>query len=246
MCSPIEKQFTVLLSSFKMNLSGCERKKICQCMIFITGTGTGVGKTFLSCLILSKYGNDKDLSYWKPVQTGTEKDSDSVRKISSVRIIPTVYDFTFPASPHFSAEKENREIDFEFLLNEMQQKKSERIISEGAGGILVPLNRRFVFADLLEKLQIPVLVSASSELGTVNHTLLTLQNLRNRNIPVHGFFFCGRKNETSEDSAETIEDFSGIKFLGRTDFPDRSLSEKEFRKYAEENFDHDFIIKDIL
>ncbi|HNO26460.1 MAG TPA: ATP-dependent dethiobiotin synthetase BioD, partial [Leptospiraceae bacterium] len=103
-------------------------------MIFIAGTGTDVGKTFLSSLILSKYGKELNLAYWKPVQTGTEKDSDEVRKISSVSIIPSVYEFTFPASPHYSAELESREIDFEFLLDEMKQKKSEKIISEGAGG----------------------------------------------------------------------------------------------------------------
>ncbi|HNI97548.1 MAG TPA: ATP-dependent dethiobiotin synthetase BioD, partial [Leptospiraceae bacterium] len=175
-----------------------------------------------------------------------EKDSDEVRKISSVSIIPSVYEFTFPASPHYSAELESREIDFEFLLDEMKQKKSEKIISEGAGGILVPLNRRFLFADLLERLRIPVLICASSVLGTVNHTLLTLQNLDRRNIPVLGFFFCGADTEITEDSAFTIEKFSGVKYLGRTDFPNRSLAEKEFRQYADENFDHDFIIKDVL
>lgn len=246
MCSSILNQLTVLLSRLKMNLCSSEAEKICQCMIFISGTGTGVGKTFLSSLILSKYGKELNLSYWKPVQTGTEKDSDAVRKIYSVSTIPSVYEFIYPASPHFSAEKENREIDFDFLLNEMKQKKSERIISEGAGGILVPLNRRFLFADLLEKLQIPVLICASSRLGTVNHTLLTLQNLQKRNIPVPGFFFCGEETDVSEDSAFTVEKFSGVRYLGRTDFPDRSLSEKEFRQYADENFDHDFIIKDIL
>lgn len=215
-------------------------------MIFIAGTGTDAGKTFLSSLILSKYGTELNLSYWKPVQTGTEKDSDSVGRISSVKVIPSVYEFTFPASPHFSAELENREIDFEFLLNEMIQRKTERIVSEGAGGILVPLNRKFLFADLLEKLQIPVIAAASSELGTVNHTLLTLQALQKRDIPVLGFFFCGRKNETSADSAAVIENFSGVKFLGQTAFPESRLSGAVFRKYASENFDHDFIIKELL
>ena len=153
--------------------------------VFVTGTGTEVGKTLVSaglCLHLKA-------DYWKPVQTGRPADADYIRKLApEIRIHKTAFHFQAPLSPNQSAELENKTID----LNRIQTPESRNpVVVEGCGGVFVPLNKTHSQLDLIKQLALPVIVTALSGLGTLNHTLLTLESLRSRRIPVLGLILSG-------------------------------------------------------
>lgn len=155
--------------------------------LFVTGTGTGVGKT-VACAVLCRL---REAEYWKPIQSGTaEQDAHTLLELSPGTPVhfPAVT-LQEPASPHLSAELEGVALD----AAEIAQGKPDGYftVTEGAGGILVPLNGRETMADLAKRLEIPVVVVASSGLGTINHALLTLEALRAREIPVAGVILSG-------------------------------------------------------
>lgn len=176
--------------------------------IFITGTDTNVGKTLISSWIALHTG----FAYFKPIQTGTIEGSDSleVQKQSNAKIYPEVYSYRDPLSPHLAAMIENNVIDMDKIV----LPRVSHLIIEGAGGVLVPINGRYVMVDLIKKLDVPVVVVARTTLGTINHTLLSLEALRSRNIPVLGVIMNGEKN---------LQNSNAIEFYGRTsvlaDFP---------------------------
>ncbi len=176
--------------------------------IFITGTDTNVGKTLISSWIALHTG----FAYFKPIQTGTIEGSDSleVQKQSNAKIYPEVYSYRDPLSPHLAAMIENNGID----MDKIALPRVSDLIIEGAGGVLVPINGRYVMVDLIKKLDVPVVVVARTTLGTINHTLLSLEALRSRNIPVLGVIMNGEKN---------LQNSNAIEFYGRTsvlaDFP---------------------------
>ncbi|WCL50372.1 dethiobiotin synthase [Leptospira sp. GIMC2001] len=195
--------------------------------IFITATGTDIGKTMIALSIMVKYGIGNKLLYWKPVQTGIDdnsqpSDSDTIANClnDSSCILPEGYKFIYPASPHLSASKENSEVSLEFLNLFWDRYKSQakligqEIIVEGAGGIMVPLNRKTLTIDWIHELNIPVLLVVSTSLGTINHSLMSLEMLRNRNIPVIGFFGYGEMSDIWIDSKDIISEISGFPCLG--------------------------------
>lgn len=181
----------------------------------VSGTDTGIGKTIFSAALVQATGTP----YWKPIQSGLEEETDSetVARLADVPIHPETYRLVTPASPHFAAEIDGVNIDVETLTPPPGD-----LIVEGAGGALVPVTRTTLYADLFAQWQIPVIVCARTALGTINHSLLTIEALRARNVPIHGLAFLG---DAAEDSEEIISDISGIRRLGRLPIIDPLNSE---------------------
>lgn len=173
---------------------------------FITGTDTGIGKTLVSAMLMSAL----DASYWKPIQAGLEDETDTefVQRVSEAdrsKIIPERYRLETPMSPHAAADIDNAEIKLsDFKLPEY---KTQHLIVEGAGGLIVPINWKETVLDLIEHLNLPVLLVARSSIGTLNHTLLSLEALRNRGIEVFGVILNGEKHQSNK---ETIERFGDV------------------------------------
>lgn len=178
---------------------------------FVTGTDTGVGKTVLSALLCAAL----DAYYWKPIQTGTEVDSDSrtvaeFAELPPERIIPEAYRFTPAVSPHLAARMAGERI----ALEKMQLPAAVRdsgLIVEGAGGVMVPINEHELMPDLMKQLGLPVLLAARSSLGTINHTLLSLAALRAAGLQVAGVVMIGKLNA---DNLEAIDRYGEVRVLG--------------------------------
>lgn len=171
----------------------------------VTGTDTGIGKTIFSGGLAQATG----ASYWKPVQAGLEEETDSeiVARLADVPVLPEAWRLATPASPHRAAEIDGVNIDPETLAP-----PPGKLIIEGAGGALVPVTRTTLYADLFARWQIPVVICARTALGTINHSLLTIEALRARGVPIHGIAFIG---DAVEDSEATIAEISGVRRLGR-------------------------------
>jgi dethiobiotin synthetase len=175
----------------------------------VTGTDTGIGKTVFAAALtgaLAAY-------YWKPVQSGLDDgaDADTVARLSGVapeRILPEAYRLTEPLSPHRAAELDGVVIDPARLALPRQRP----LVVEGAGGALVPVTRSAMFADVFAWWNLPVIVVARTALGTINHSLLTVEALRARGVPVLGMAFVGHANE---DNETTIAAVGKVRRLGR-------------------------------
>ena len=176
---------------------------------FITGIGTDVGKTIASAIITEALEAD----YWKPIQAGDLEDSDThkIQKyISNTKTIfhPNSYALNTPASPHFAAEVDNIEID----INKIQEPQTKnKLVIEGAGGLFVPLNEKDTIIDLIQS-DYKVIVVSRHYLGSINHTLLTIEALQNRKIAIAGIVFNGDENKATE---EIILSKTGLHVLGR-------------------------------
>ncbi len=176
----------------------------------VTGTDTGIGKTVFSAALAAAL----DGYYWKPVQSGLDEETDSeiVHRLGRLpldRILPETYRLQTPASPHLAARLDDVEIDPERIT---PPETAAPLVIEGAGGLLVPLTETVVFADVFARWQIPVILCARTGLGTINHTLLSLEALRHRAIPVFGVAFIG------DEQAETqriIAAMGKVRVLGR-------------------------------
>jgi dethiobiotin synthetase len=185
--------------------------------LFVTGTDTGVGKTVVSAALLHRYRDLAALRYWKPVQTGIEQDDDTaeVRRLAASKdseILDSGLRLRNPVSPHLAAQQAGITITIDGLKQFLpDQDSSTRWIVEGAGGALVPLNSRDLMIDLMRALTLPVLVVSRSSLGTINHTLLTLEALRARSLRVAGVVMVGEKNEANRAA---IEHYGRIPVLG--------------------------------
>ena len=171
--------------------------------IFVAGTGTGVGKTMVSAILVAGLS----ARYWRPVQSGLVEKTDTawVREktgLPSTHFYPETYRFRFPLSPHVAAAKDGIHIDLELM--DLPQTPGGHLIVEGAGGIMVPLNEHHLMLDLMKKLQLPILLVAKSGLGTINHTLLSLDLLKNHRLPVLGVVMNGPLNA---DNRKAIEHF---------------------------------------
>ena len=171
----------------------------------VTGTDTGIGKTIFSAALAGALG----LPYWKPIQSGLEEESDSetVARLAGVPLLPDAYRLKTPASPHLAAEIDGVTIDPDRLTP-----PEGDLLIEGAGGALVPVTRTLLYADLFARWQIPVIVCARTGLGTINHSLLTIEALTSRSVPIHGLAFLGNRQE---DSEAIIADLGGVRRLGR-------------------------------
>jgi dethiobiotin synthetase len=177
--------------------------------IFITGIGTGIGKTLVSAIITEKLKAD----YWKPIQSGDLDNSDTLKVQSLVsnsvsHFHPEAYRLTQPFSPHKSAALDNVIID---IKNIIPPETDNQLIIEGAGGLMVPLNDNFLMIDMISKLNAKVILVSQNYLGSINHTLLSLLALKNYNIPVMGIIFNGAEDIYSKSY---ILNYSGANELG--------------------------------
>jgi dethiobiotin synthase len=184
--------------------------------VFVTGTDTGVGKTVVSALLLA--GSAADVRYRKPVQTGIAAeagDRETVAALAGVdaltRTLPELFRLPEPASPHHAARLAGVRIELDPLVDALTATPG-RFIVEGAGGILVPLNERHVMRDLVAALGLPALVVSSTRLGTINHTLLTLEALERARIPTLGLVLVGPPDAGAESG---IDAFAHAPVLGR-------------------------------
>ncbi|MFC2249106.1 dethiobiotin synthase [Labrys portucalensis] len=178
--------------------------------IVVTGTDTGIGKTVFSAAL----AHALDASYWKPVQSGLDEETDSetvqrLGRLPSNRILPETYRLATPASPHLSAAIDGVELHPD-MLN--PPPVADPLVIEGAGGLLVPLTRRIVFADVFARWRYPAILCARTALGTINHTLLSLEALRRRGIPILGIVFIG---DEQPDSQSVIAEIGDVRSLGR-------------------------------
>lgn len=182
--------------------------------IVIAGTDTGIGKTVFSAALSGAL----DARYWKPIQAGLdgETDSDVVRRLSGLppgRGVPESYRLATPASPHLAAERDGVTIDVDRLTLTSPSPLDEReLVIELAGGLLVPLTRSTLQIDLVARWAAPVVLCASTRLGTINQTLLSLEALRSRAIPILGIAFIGG---AAPDTEAIIPAISGVRRLGR-------------------------------
>jgi len=178
--------------------------------IVVTGTDTGIGKTVFAAALVQALG----ASYWKPVQAGLAPptDSQTVASLSGApagRILPEVYRLEEPMAPHIAAQHMGIALDPARL--DLPSVDGPLVV-EGAGGLFVPLTPHFLFADLFAKWRAPVVLVARTALGTINHSLLSIEALRARDVPLLGIAFIGPPNEESEAS---IAEIGGVKPLGR-------------------------------
>ncbi|PTB97376.1 dethiobiotin synthase [Marivirga lumbricoides] len=162
--------------------------------IFITAIGTDSGKSLLSAILTEALEAD----YWKPIQAGLPGDTDYVKQLVSNKksnFIPEAYVLNTPASPHYAAEVDGVKLS---IVNFHLPETGNHLVIEGAGGALVPVNHEEFVIDLPQKWKIPVILVANLYLGSINHTLLTLNELQRRSIELKGIVFNGNANPSSE------------------------------------------------
>lgn len=178
--------------------------------IIVTGTDTGIGKTVFSAALAGAL----DGFYWKPIQAGLDEETDSqtVMKLSGLsadRVLREAYRLRTPASPHFAAEIDGVTIDHQNLK---VPEKDRPLVVEGAGGLLVPLTRDVTYLDLMTRWRVPVVLCARTTLGTINHSLLSIEALRARGVAMLGIAFIGEENVESE---RIIVEMGKVRRLGR-------------------------------
>jgi dethiobiotin synthetase len=178
---------------------------------FVTGTDTNVGKTVLSALLVAAL----DAVYWKPIQTGVTEGSDRetvirLARIPSLQTRDECYRFDPPVSPHLAAEWAGVRIDLE-KIQRPELDAGKRLVAEGAGGVMVPINEKEFMTDLMRHLRLPVMVAARSTLGTINHTLLTLAALERAEVEVTGVVLIGPENK---DNRAAIERYGSHPVVG--------------------------------
>jgi dethiobiotin synthetase len=174
--------------------------------IVVTGTDTDIGKTVFAAALTVALG----AAYWKPIQSGLidGTDGETVKRLGVAGVPPEAYRLTEPLSPHRAAELDGVAIDPARLV----PPAVDPLVIEGAGGVLVPVTRDLLFADLFARWALPVVLVARTGLGTINHSLLSIEALRTRGVAVLGMAFVG---EANEDNEATIAAIGGVRRLGR-------------------------------
>jgi len=193
--------------------------------VFVAGIGTEVGKTIISAIVVKAL----EAEYWKPVQSGIESQSDS-HEVSSLTggciVHPEAYRLQAPMSPDAAAAREGVRISLEKIKAPVT---AAPLVIEGAGGLMVPLNEEHTNLDLIEHLDAPVILVSRHYLGSINHTLLSVEALRSRKIPLLGIIFNGHAHPETERS---IAHFSKARILGRVDEEER-LDRETIARYAD-------------
>ena len=216
--------------------------------LFVTGTDTGVGKTVVSAALFHRYRGRLPLRYWKPIQTGIEQDDDTadVARLAACRpdeLLTSGVRLERPVSPHLAARLSGQTIDLAALVARVAaEPDSSRWIVEGAGGVLVPIGDTQMMSDLMTMLGLPVLVVARAALGTINHTLLTIEALRRRSIPVAGVVMVGVPNA---DNREAIERYARVHVLGEMPHVQR-LTPESLAAWAASELDRDGRLLELL
>lgn len=179
--------------------------------IVVTGTDTGIGKTVFSAGLANLLG----ANYWKPIQAGLEGETDTevvarLGSLSGDRIVPEVHRLRTPASPYHSAEIDGVRIDADSLA--VPDTGGRPLVIEGAGGLMVPLSLGTVYADVFERWRLPAVLCARTALGTINHSLLSIEALRKRHIDILGIAFIGERNAEAESA---VCEIGRVRWLGR-------------------------------
>ncbi len=196
--------------------------------IFITGIGTDVGKTVVSSVFVEAFKAD----YWKPIQTGSFFSTDTAKVKKWVtntesKFHPEGYLLKQYMSPHAAAELDNVEISLDAI---QLPETNNTLIIEGAGGLMVPLNRKFFMIDLIKKVDAEIVLVIQNYLGSINHSLLSIDALKERNLKILGIVFNGPPHKLSE---EIIVDYSGLKVLGRIN-KENEITPEIISRYAKE------------
>ncbi len=194
--------------------------------LFITGISTDVGKTIASSIIVEALEAD----YWKPIQAGDLDNSDSHKVKSQIsnpksQIFENSYKLNTPASPHYSAAVDGITIDLKKII---EPNTDNHLVIEGAGGVFVPLNETDCVIDLIQS-DYKVIVVSRHYLGSINHTLLTIEALKNRNISIAGIIFSGEENKATES---IILNKTAIKCIGRIE-QEPYFDQNVIREYAD-------------
>ncbi len=191
-------------------------------IFFISGIGTDIGKSIVSAIIVEKLKAD----YWKPVQSGDLSNSDTLKVKALVQNPDSIfheeaYRLTHPLSPHHSARLDGIRIDREEIRLPFSNNHS--LVIEGAGGLMVPLNSEYLMIDLAEDLNAEIILVSKAYLGSINHTLLSIDAIKQRKLPLRGIIFNGEPNP---DSEQVILEYSGIKCIGRV--PNAAIIDSNF------------------
>ena len=216
--------------------------------LFVTGTDTGVGKTATAAALFLRYRDRLPLRYWKPIQTGIEHDDDTaeVARLASCRpdeILSSGVRLERPVSPHLAARLSGTTIDLVSLAACVRaEPDSSRWIVEGAGGVLVPIHDTATMADLMTLLGLPAVVVAKTSLGTINHTLLTVEALRRRSIHVAGIVMVGTPNT---DNREAIERYGRVNVIAEMPRFD-ALTADRLSAWASAELDREGRLLDLL
>lgn len=198
---------------------------------FVTGTDTGIGKTVVSAMLTKAL----NATYWKPIQAGLEEETDTefvrrVTELSDSHFIPEGYRLNTPMSPHAAAEIDKVEIRMrDFNLPNFS---TDHLVVEGAGGLMVPMNDKAMIIDLISHLDLPVVLVARSTLGTLNHTFLSLEALRKRDISILGVVLNGPKHESNR---WTIEEYGDIEIMAEIE-PINPLNTNTLQESFNNNF----------
>ncbi len=190
--------------------------------LFITGIGTDIGKTVVSAILVEKLKAD----YWKPVQSGELDHSDTMKVKALVSnpvsvFHPESYRLNTPLSPHHSAKIDGIKIDPSKII--LPETSNEYLVIEGAGGLMVPLNSEYMVIDLAKDLKAELILVSKAYLGSINHTLLSIEAIKQRELPLRGIIFNGNPNIESE---QVILEYSGVKCIGR--IPETANLDKKF------------------
>lgn len=216
--------------------------------LFITGTDTNVGKTVASAAIFHRYRESARLCYWKPIQTGIDLDDDTaeVRRLAGLgdaEVLDEGVRLHDPVSPHLAAERAGDVINLHRLRALFSASGGDRSwVVEGAGGVLVPLNPESLTRDFIHVLNLPALIVSRSSLGTINHTLLTLEALRSRRLTVAGVLMIGGPDE---DNCRAIEQYGHVRVVGQ--MPRFSpLTSDALADWARKHLDPTSVLKEYL
>lgn len=193
---------------------------------FVTGIGTEIGKTITSAILTEALEAD----YWKPIQAGDleNTDTEKVRSLISNKksnFHEESYRLKHAMSPHAAAKREGVHIN---LKNIKMPKHHNPLIIEGAGGLLVPLNDTDCVIDLTKQMDCEVILVSQNYLGSINHTLLSIEALKNRFIPIKGILFNGSENS---ETKEIILSKTGLKYLGSIPLLDE-ISKKSIKEVS--------------
>ena len=189
--------------------------------LFVTGTDTGVGKTVLSAALMLRY---PEARYWKPIQTGPDDDSTEVGRLSGGQVLDKGIRLPDPVSTHLAARLAGMTIEIPSRATD-----GAVYIVEGAGGVLVPLNDTQTMVDLMARFGLPVVVAARTSLGTINHTLLTVEVLRARGLRVAGVAMIGTGNA---DNRAAIEHYGNVAVIAEMPHFD-PLTPEVLRRWAD-------------
>lgn len=194
--------------------------------IFITGISTDVGKTVTSAIVVEALEAD----YWKPIQAGDLDFSDTHKVKSHIsnsksQFYPNAYELNTPASPHLAAEIDGVTIDIKKIV---EPETTNHLVIEGAGGLFVPLNEKETIVDLIQS-DYKIIVVSRHYLGSINHTLLTIEAIQNRGFEVAGIIFSGNENQSTES---LILNKTGVQCIGRID-DEPYFDQNVIREYAD-------------